>query len=166
LKGSPNARSDVPPSTAARFGGSDALPDLDWLLDDNDHRASGEAVRAILNIGTEQSYQVRLSKTALAGGTDRSRARRIMQAVSACSTKRAAPCFRISSALEPSRVRSSICVPARHPGARRAARIPKDRDAHDALYAANGVRRAATLSCRPPAPEALAIIVTPEAQAV
>ena len=39
------------------FGGSDALPDLTELLDDNEPQVQREAVRAILNIGTDAAYQ-------------------------------------------------------------------------------------------------------------
>jgi hypothetical protein len=70
------------------FGGSDALPDLTELLDDNEPQVVREAVRAILNIGTEQSYQV--LETALASGTDRSR-QAIMQAVIGLHDERATP---------------------------------------------------------------------------
>ena len=72
------------------FGGSDALPDLTELLDDNEPQVQREAVRAILNIGTEQSYQV--LETALASGTDRSR-EAIMQAVIGLRDERATPLF-------------------------------------------------------------------------
>ncbi len=72
------------------FGGSDALPDLTELLDDNEPQVQREAVRAILNIGTEQSYQV-LEK-ALASGTERSR-EAIMQAVIGMRDERATPLF-------------------------------------------------------------------------
>src|SRR6058998_1456018 len=79
LKGSQNAavrRTAV--YLLREFGGSDALPDLTELLDDNEPQVQREAVRAILNIGTEQSYQV--LEQALASGTDRSR-EAIMKAV-------------------------------------------------------------------------------------
>jgi hypothetical protein len=72
------------------FGGIDALPDLTELLDDNEPQVQREAVRAILGIGTEQSYQV-LEK-ALAGGTGRSR-EAIMQAVIGLRDERATPLF-------------------------------------------------------------------------
>jgi hypothetical protein len=91
LKSSPNAavrRTAV--YLLREFGGSDALPDLTELLDDNEPQVQREAVRAILNIGTEQSYQV--LETALASGTDRSR-EAIMQAVIGLRDERAAPLF-------------------------------------------------------------------------
>jgi hypothetical protein len=72
------------------FGGSDALPDLTELLDDNEPQVQREAVRAILNIGTDQAYQV--LETALAGGTDGSR-EAIMQAVIGLRDERATPLF-------------------------------------------------------------------------
>jgi len=72
------------------FGGSEALPDLTELLDDNEPQIQREAVRAILNIGTEQAYQV-LEK-ALATGTEQSR-EAIMQSMSAMRDERAAPLF-------------------------------------------------------------------------
>src|SRR6185295_16724440 len=72
------------------FGGSDALPDLTELLDDNEPQVQREAVRAILNIGTEQSFQV--LETALASGTDRSR-EAIMQTVVGLRDERATPLF-------------------------------------------------------------------------
>jgi HEAT repeat protein len=40
------------------FGGSDALPDLAALLDDAEPQVQREAVRAILDIGTEAGYQI------------------------------------------------------------------------------------------------------------
>ena len=72
------------------FGGSDALPDLTELLDDNEPQVQREAVRAILNIGTEQAYQ--MLEKALASGTDRSR-EAIMQAVIGMRDERATPLF-------------------------------------------------------------------------
>ena len=72
------------------FGGSEALPDLTELLDDNEPQVQREAVRAILSIGTEQAYQV-LEK-ALAGGTERSR-EAILQAVIGLRDERATPLF-------------------------------------------------------------------------
>jgi len=71
-----------------QFGGSDALPDLTELIDDTEPQVQREAVRAILNIGTENAYQV-LEK-ALAGGTPRSRDA-IMQSLTMLRDERAAP---------------------------------------------------------------------------
>jgi hypothetical protein len=91
LKSSPNAAVRRTAIYLLReFGGSDALPDLTELLDDTEPQVQREAVRAILNIGTEQAYQV--LETALAGGTDRSRAA-IMQAVIGLRDERATPLF-------------------------------------------------------------------------
>ena len=54
-----------------QFGGVDSLPDLTDLLNDSDSMIQREAVRAILNIGTEKAYRV--LEEALATGTERSR---------------------------------------------------------------------------------------------
>jgi hypothetical protein len=72
------------------FGGSDALPELTELLDDNEPHVQREAVRAILNIGTEHAYRV--LEEALASGTGRSR-EAIMQAVIGMRDERATPLF-------------------------------------------------------------------------
>jgi HEAT repeat protein len=91
LKSSPNP---VVRKTAVyllrEFGGSEALPELIELLDDNEAQVQREAVRAILNIGTEQSYEV--LERALASGTERSR-QMIMEAVSGVRDERATPLF-------------------------------------------------------------------------
>ena len=57
LKTSPNAavrRTAI--YLMRQFGGSDALPDLTDLLNDAESQVQREAVRAILNIGTEKAY--------------------------------------------------------------------------------------------------------------
>jgi hypothetical protein len=72
------------------FGGADALPELTELLDDNEAQVQREAVRAILNVGTDHAYQV-LEK-ALAGGTPQSR-EAIMQSLSGIRDERATPLF-------------------------------------------------------------------------
>jgi hypothetical protein len=91
LKSSPNAAVRRTAIYLLReFGGSDALPDLTELLGDDEPQVQREAVRAILNIGTEQSYQV-LEK-ALATGTVHSR-EAIMQAVIGLRDERATPLF-------------------------------------------------------------------------
>src|SRR5206468_5025281 len=41
-----------------QFGGSESLPDLTELLDDTEPQVQREAVRAILNIGTDKAFQV------------------------------------------------------------------------------------------------------------
>jgi HEAT repeats/PBS lyase HEAT-like repeat len=73
-----------------QFGGTEALPELTELLDDNETQVQREAIRAILNIGTETAYQV-LEK-ALSSGTDRSRDA-IMQSLTMFRDERAAPLF-------------------------------------------------------------------------
>jgi hypothetical protein len=91
LKGSPNAAVRRTAIYLLReFGGSEALPDLAELLDDNEAQVQREAIRAILNIGTEQSYEV-LEK-ALASGTERSR-QAIMEVVTGVRDERATPLF-------------------------------------------------------------------------
>jgi hypothetical protein len=72
------------------FGGSEALPDLTALLDDAEPHIQGEAVRAILMIGTEEAY-AELQK-AFVKATDRSR-EALIAAVIAMRTDRAIPLF-------------------------------------------------------------------------
>jgi HEAT repeat protein len=72
------------------FGGTAALPDLTMLLDDTEPQVQREAVRAILNIGTDRAYQVLLQ--ALTTGTAQSR-EAIMQAVALVRDDRAIPLF-------------------------------------------------------------------------
>jgi HEAT repeat protein len=72
LKSSPNAavrRTAV--YLLREFGGSDALPELAELLNDNEQQVQREAVRAILRIGSAKAYQV--LEQALASGTVQSR---------------------------------------------------------------------------------------------
>jgi hypothetical protein len=91
LKSSPNAavrRTAV--YLLRNFGGSDALPELTELLADNEQQVQREAVRAILNIGTDQAFQV--LQQALVGGTATSR-EAIMQSLGAVRDERAAPLF-------------------------------------------------------------------------
>jgi HEAT repeat protein len=73
-----------------QFGGSEALPDLTELLDDNEPQVQREAVRAILNLGTDDAY--RILEQALASGTARSRDA-IMQSISLVRDEGAAPLF-------------------------------------------------------------------------
>jgi HEAT repeat protein len=73
-----------------QFGGSDALPDLTELLDDNEPQVQREAVRAILNIGTDAAY--RILEQALASGTTQSRDA-IMQSIGLVRDERATPLF-------------------------------------------------------------------------
>ena len=72
------------------FGGSDALPGLTDLLDDSEPQVQREAVRAILNVGTDAAY--RILEQALAGGTARSR-EAIMQSIGMVRDERATPIF-------------------------------------------------------------------------
>jgi HEAT repeat protein/PBS lyase HEAT-like repeat-containing protein len=73
-----------------QFSGSEALPDLTELLDDNESQVQREAVRAILNIGTDAAF--RILEQALASGTTRSR-EAIMQSIGLVRDERATPLF-------------------------------------------------------------------------
>ena len=73
-----------------QFGGSEALPDLTELLDDNEPQVQRDAVRAILNVGTHAAY--RILEQALAGGTTQSRDA-IMQSIGLMRDERATPLF-------------------------------------------------------------------------
>ena len=73
-----------------QFGGSEALPDLTELLDDNEPQVQRDAVRAIVNIGTDAAF--RILEQALAGGTRQSR-EAIMQAIGLVRDERATPLF-------------------------------------------------------------------------
>ena len=91
LKSSPNAAVRRTAILLMRqFGGSEALPDLTELLDDNEPQVQREAVRAILNVGTDAAYQI--LQQALASGTERSR-EAIMQSISLVRDERATPLF-------------------------------------------------------------------------
>src|SRR5204862_75609 len=83
------------------FGGSDALPDLTELLDDSEQQVQREAVRAILNVGTDAAY--RILEQALGSGTARSR-EAIMQSIGLVRDERAAPLF----AYIPGHIRESL----------------------------------------------------------
>jgi hypothetical protein len=73
-----------------QFGGSESLPDLTELLDDNEPQVQREAVRAILTIGTDEAYKI--LEQALTSGTTRSR-EAIMQSISLVRDDRATPLF-------------------------------------------------------------------------
>jgi HEAT repeat protein len=73
-----------------QFGGSEALPELTELVDDAEPQVQREAVRAILNIGSDEAY--RILEQALAGGTERTR-EAIMQSLSVQRDERATPLF-------------------------------------------------------------------------
>jgi HEAT repeat protein len=70
--------------------GSDVLPDLTELLDDAAPQVQRDAVRAILNIGTDRSFEV--IERALASGTPRSR-RAILQVLIRTRDARITPLF-------------------------------------------------------------------------
>ncbi len=70
------------------FGGNDALPELADLLDDAEPQVQREAVRAILDIGTDRAY--RMLEQALESGTTASRDA-IMQSLGAMRDERATP---------------------------------------------------------------------------
>jgi hypothetical protein len=73
-----------------QFGGSEALPDLTELLDDSEPQVQREAVRAILNVGTDAAY--RILEQALTSGSMRSRDA-IMQSIGLVRDERATPLF-------------------------------------------------------------------------
>lgn len=72
------------------FGGTDALPELAELLDDTAPQVQREAVRAILDIGTDQGYAI--LEQALTTGTAASRAA-LMEGLGAMRDDRAALLF-------------------------------------------------------------------------
>jgi hypothetical protein len=73
-----------------QFGGSESLPDLTELLDDSEPQVQREAVRAILNVGTDAAF--RILEQALTSGTTRSRDA-IMQSIGTARDERATPLF-------------------------------------------------------------------------
>jgi hypothetical protein len=72
------------------LGGDAALPDLRLMLDDTDSQVQREALRAIVQIGTNEAYQ--LLEQALKNGAPRTRDA-IMQAIGAFRDEKAAPLF-------------------------------------------------------------------------
>jgi hypothetical protein len=72
------------------FGGADALPDLTALLDDSEAAVQREALRAIMQIGTNEAYAA--LQEALKSGTARRRDA-IMQVLGSSRDERAAPLF-------------------------------------------------------------------------
>jgi HEAT repeat protein len=72
------------------FGGSEALPELTLLLNDSELQVQREAIRAMLNIGTDEAY--RTLQQALTNGTPQSR-EAIMQAIGLVRDERATPLF-------------------------------------------------------------------------
>jgi HEAT repeat protein/PBS lyase HEAT-like repeat-containing protein len=164
LKGSANAAVRRTAVVLLRqFGGSDALPDLTELLDDNEPQVQREAVRAILNIGTDTAYKT--LEQALASGTPRSR-EAIMQAISGLRDERAVPLF------------TYILVHVDHRGALNTIYLRaveslgalKDPDSvaplKDVLYRGEWWAPRRTSTLRAAAAAALARIGTPEAHAV
>jgi HEAT repeat protein len=73
-----------------QFGGTESLPDLTELLDDSEPQVQREAVRAILDIGTDAAFKI--LQEALASGTARSRDA-IMQSIGVVRDERATPLF-------------------------------------------------------------------------
>ncbi len=91
LKSSPNAAVRRTAIYLMRaFGGTEALPDLTELLDDSEPRVQREAVRAILDIGTDAAYRV--LEQALSSSTARTRDA-IMQSLAATRHERATPLY-------------------------------------------------------------------------
>jgi hypothetical protein len=72
------------------FGGKDALPDLTLLLEDSESQVQREALRAILDIGTDEAYAV--LQQALVSGTAQSR-EAIMRSIALLRDERATPLF-------------------------------------------------------------------------
>jgi hypothetical protein len=72
------------------FGGAEALPDLAALLDDAEPAVHREALRAIVQIGTDEAYGV--LQEALRSGTDRTRDA-MMQVLASSRDERAASLF-------------------------------------------------------------------------
>ncbi len=146
-----------------QFGGSDALPALTELLDDNEPQVQREAVRAILNVGTDAAY--RILEQALTGGTSQSR-EAIMQSIGLVRDDRATPLFVYilghidhRGALAPVYLRAIESLGALHdPGGIAPLRA--------ALYKGEWWAPRRTGALRSAAASALARIGTPEALAV
>ena len=164
LKSSPNAAVRRTAIYLLReFGGSEALPDLTELLDDSEQGVQREAVRAILNIGSDRAYEV--LQQALISGTAKSR-EAIMQSLLVVRDERATPLFSyILRNVDHRGELNSIYL-----GSIDALGALKDPAAipaiKDALYRGEwwAPRRTATL--RRAAASALARIATPEAREV
>jgi HEAT repeat protein len=143
-----------------QFGGIESLPDLTELLDDSEPQVQREAVRAILNVGTDAAY--RILEQALTGGTARSRDA-IMQSISLVRDERATPLFAYilghvdhRGALAPVYLRAIESLGAlRDPGGIAPLR--------DALYKGEWWAPRRTSMLRSAAAAALARIGTPEA---
>ena len=72
------------------LGGDAALPDLRTMLDDNDVAVQREALRAILQVGTKDAYQ--MLEQALRSGADRTK-EAILQSLGAFRDEKATPLF-------------------------------------------------------------------------
>lgn len=72
------------------LGGDAALPDLRTMLDDNDSGVQREALRAILQVGTKEAYQ--MLEQALRTGAERTKDT-ILQSLGAFRDEKAAPLF-------------------------------------------------------------------------
>ncbi len=91
LKGSPNAAVRRTAIYLLReFGGTEALPELIELLKDNEPQVQREAVRAMVNIGTEEAFQA--LKNALTNGTEKTRGA-LVQSLALVRDDGAAPLF-------------------------------------------------------------------------
>jgi len=164
LKGSPNAAVRRTAVVLLRqFGGSEALPDLTELLDDNEPQVQREAVRAILNIGTDEAYHT--LEQALASGTARSR-EAIMQSISSLRDERAAPLF--TYILRQVDHRGSLgTIYLRAVESLGALRDPESVDAlKGALYRGEWYAPRRTATLRAAAAAALARVGTPRARAI
>ena len=117
---------DRHPPDARSSAAASALPDLTELLDDNEPQVQREAVRAILNIGTDAAY--RILEQALTGGTTQSRDA-IMQSIGLVRDERATPLFAYILEHVDHRGAARAGLPARHRIARRAARSGRHRAA-------------------------------------
>jgi len=146
-----------------QFGGSESLPDLTELLDDSEPQVQREAVRAILNIGTDAAF--RILEQALTSGTARSRDA-IMQSIGTVRDERATPLFAYilghvdhRGALSPIYVRAIESLGA----LRDPAGVPPLRDV---LYKGEWWAPRRTAALRSAAAAALSRIGSPEAIAV
>jgi hypothetical protein len=72
------------------LGGDAALPDLRTMLDDSDPGVQREALRAILQVGTKEAYQ--MLEQAVKSGADRTK-ETILQSLGAFRDEKAAPLF-------------------------------------------------------------------------
>ena len=137
------------------LGGDAALPDLRAMLDDADAAVQREALRAMLQVGTSEAYQ--MLERALQSGAPHTR-EAIMQALGAFRDEKAAPLFvhilnntplhRANG--RPLYARDRIARPRRHRRAigRHAERDPVSRRMVGAPAAPRGIRSAAARALR------------------